>query len=298
MSFRLCSPCIDFRRITTLLFGSSIAMYSSIAAAQYQANARIGSNVIGSTTTPGNVSYTYNETGSSATVDFTSSPIASVSYSGTVINPVGTTFLQGGGDATYIFEVSAQPFSTVPVNFLGLYSSYQGAAGELASTSFVIQSVNSSLYTYSSFASLLYGNCTAGCLQYQTFNNPTYTSQQSDVYHVNGSFQGSINMLTGADGKVSGSVQIGAGANVKVIAGTANAQAFIDPHLEIDSSYLAANPNTTLAITAGVGNAISPIPEPASYSLMLVGLAGLITARRRAALNILAQKRRLQCGDA
>lgn len=269
------------RQFLNVLLAGGIAVCSSTAMAQYQATARIGSNVIGSTVTPGDVSYTHTGSGASATISFTSSPIASVTYSGTVTNPLGTTFLQGGGDITYRFEVLAQPFASVPVNFAGVYSSYQGANGELASTSFVIQTVNSSLYSYSSFASLLYGNCTAGCLQYQTFNNTTYTSTQSDIFHVNGSFQGRLNILTGADGKVTGSVQFGASANVKVIAGTASAQSFIDPHLEVEASYLTANPSTTLSITAGVGNAVSPVPELSSNALFAVGLTAIGIATRR-----------------
>jgi hypothetical protein len=82
-------------------------------------------------------------------------------------------------------------------------------------------------------------------------------------------------MLTGADGKARGFVQLFAEAGVNVIGYAASASAFIDPHLEIDASFLAANPAATLTITPGVGNEMPAVPEPGTYALMLAGLAAL-----------------------
>ena len=126
---------------------------------------------------------------------------------------------------TYRFSVVAQPFTNVPIDFLGFYSSFQGSAGQQAATSFTIQTTNSSVSTYSTFQSYFFGNCGAPtCLQYTTFNNTTFTSSRPDIFNVNGSFQGTLGMLTGADGTVSGSVQLFAGANTSVNAGSASWQ--------------------------------------------------------------------------
>lgn len=282
-------------RTSLLLAASGIVGFSSSSFAQYEATAYIpNGTVVGHTTTPGDVAYTYSQPqggGSvSAVVTFTTSPIASVNYAGTAFNPLGQAQLNGGGIMTYRFAVDAQPFTNVPIDFSGLYSSYQGARGSLAATSFTIQTVNSSVSTYSTFQSYLYGDCGAPtCLQYTTFNNTSYTSTQSDVFHVNGSFEGTLDMLTGADGKVIGMVQLFAGANINIGFVPASAAAFIDPHLEIDAAFLAANPGATLTITQGVGNeipSVTAVPEPSTYALTLAGLVAVAaSARRRGARN-------------
>jgi hypothetical protein len=60
------------------------------------------------------------------------------------------------------------------------------------------------------------------------FQQRDFASTQSDALHVAGSFEGTLDMLTGADGKVRGSVQLNASAIASVIAETASATAFID----------------------------------------------------------------------
>ena len=91
-------------------------------------------------------------------------------------------------------------------------------------------------------------------------------------------------MLTGADGKVIGQVQLFAGANINIFFRSASAAAFIDPHLEIDAAWLAANPGARLTIEQGVGNdisSVSSVPEPSTYALLLAGLAATAVSTRR-----------------
>ncbi len=278
----------DRSRSKKLLLMMCVAVFSPNSFAQYLVESYLPSGYE-SSNTPGDVSFNYNRSDASgdatAVVAFTSSPVASVSFSATAFNPLGGIALtSNGGFLTYRFEVAAQPFTQVPIDFSGIYSSYQGARGSLAATSFTIQSVNSSASTYSTFQSYLYGDCgSTACLQFTTFNNTSFTSMQSDVSHVAGTFEGSLNMLTGADGLVIGSVQLYAGANLSIGYVSASATAFIDPHLEINAAFLAANPGATLTITPGVGNLVSAVPEPGSYALMVGGLAVIaILTRRRA----------------
>ena len=101
---------------------------------------------------------------------------------------------------------------------------------------------------------------------------------------MEGTFDGTLDMLTGADGTVIGSVQLFAGAGTNTAFVRASAAAFIDPRLEIDSAFLAANPGATLTITPGVGNEImnvTAVPEPETYALMLAGFAALVYRARR-----------------
>lgn len=280
-------------RASRVLLAAGIAGSAPSAFAQYDATAYIpNGSEIGHTTTPGDVSYSHDEVqgsgSASAVVTFTASPVASVSFAVASSNPSGQGGLSGGGIMTYYFEVAAQPFTLVPIDFSGLYasSSSPASAGYGAFTSFLVQTVDSSVFAYSTFQSYFQGACGAPvCLQYTTFNNTTYTSTQADPAHVEGSFAGTLDMLTGADGTVSGLVQLVAGGGTNVFFEAASARAFIDPHLEIDAAFLAAHPDATLTITAGVGNdirSVSVVPEPGVYVLMLAGLVATGIGARRA----------------
>ena len=161
------------RRLYLALVTIGISSFSPCSFAQYEASAYIpNGNLFGRTTTPGDVSYTYDSgAGATATASFAASPIASVSYATTALNPLGGITLSGGGIMTYRFLVAAQPFTSVPIDFSGFYSSSTSPAGPGygAFTSFSVQTVNSSLGTYSTFESFFQGACFAPiCLQYNT----------------------------------------------------------------------------------------------------------------------------------
>ena len=286
----------SIRRLWLALVATWIVVFSHSSFGQYDATAYIpNGTVIGHTTTPGDVSYSYdNGSGNSAVVRFTTSPVASISYTTTAFNPVGQAVLSGGGIMTYRFQVATQPFTHVPIDFSGLYSSSSvpAPAGYGAFTSFLVETLNSSVSTYSTFQSFFQGDCAASiCLQYTTLNS-TYTSTQSDASHVQGSFDGTLDMLTGANGTVIGMVQLFAGAGVNGSFLPRSASSFIDPHLEIDAGFLAAHPGATLTITPGVGNeisSVSAVPEPSTYALMFAGLmtvAGVARRRDRARISL------------
>lgn len=274
---------MTLRYLSQASFALAIITTPLASHAQYQATAYVpNGSVIGQTNTPGDITYSYSAGPFSANVSFTSDPIASVTYAASTAANPATNQYSGGGIMTYAFAVAAAPFTNVPIDFFGLYSSSQGSAGQQASSSFTIQTVNSSVYTYSTFASYFSGNCAAPtCLQYTTFNNTTYTTAQSNAENVSGSFQGTLQMLTGASGTVTGSVQLFAGANVASGLSSTNATVFIDPYLQISPAFLSANPTATLSITPGVGNAVSAVPEANTLLMMLSGLLAVSAVYRR-----------------
>jgi hypothetical protein len=232
-------------------------------------------------TTPGDANYTFqNEPSAMAKVTITSSPVASVRFDGLVNNPLGSASLAARGQMIYGFEVEAAPFTSVPVDFTGLYSIFQGATG-YAQAYIEVQAVLTD--NKASFqATLLAGTCSSGCLQFET-TGTTYTAQQPTPAQVNGSFQGTLNMLTDGAGKVQGTVYIVATGQInESFAANLSNSAFIDPHLEINENFLIANPGAMLTIAPGVGNEIlAAVPEPHEYALMLAGLATIMLAVRR-----------------
>jgi hypothetical protein len=67
--------------------------------------------------------------------------------------------------------------------------------------------------------------------------------------------------------------------------GSTSAQAWIDPLISIDPTFLASNPGYSVVISAGIGNAPA-VPEPASWALMIGGfaLAGAAIRQRKASI--------------
>ena len=57
--------------------------------------------------------------------------------------------------------------------------------------------------------------------------------------------------------------------------GASFATATVDPLVQIDPTFLAANPGFSLVFADGLSNAIAPVPEAGRAALLLVGLFGL-----------------------
>ena len=92
MTRNLFGKCLNLRPALLVLVTTGIVVFSTNSFAQYEhyeATAYIPSgNEFGRTTTPGDVSYTYDSgLGHSAVATFTTSPVASVSYETTAHIP-------------------------------------------------------------------------------------------------------------------------------------------------------------------------------------------------------------------
>ena len=57
------------------------------------------------------------------------------------------------------------------------------------------------------------------------------------------------------------------------------ADAFADPYLFVDPTFLASNPGYSVIVSSGVGNT-APVPEPATSLLFGLGLVALVVRRR------------------
>lgn len=281
-------PC----RVTLALIAASLFSIASGAMGAYS-HAAFAGGPIGSSQVPlpGTVSYEYSSASgqqqSQATVSFSSNPIAAVSMVSQVNNPLGEIQLTAGGILNYTFEVTAQPFTAVPITFLGVFSAFQDGQGglSLSQVSFDIFSTNSApTNTLSRFAADLRATCgTAnGCASFTaTGSNTSYAFAQPDQYNINGTFFGSIPFLTNANGQVAGSIQLAAVSTVRAFPGSGSSSAYIDPRIEIDAAFLAVNPGAMLTITPGVGNEISPVPELSTLSMLLAGLGLLAFHAKR-----------------
>ena len=76
------------------------------------------------------------------------------------------------------------------------------------------------------------------------------------------------------------------------LGGTVSGFAQADPFFAIDSGFLGQNPGYQLVFSDGVDNVLSSVPEPATWTMMLVGVGmigvGLRVARRKNALGLSA----------
>jgi PEP-CTERM motif len=63
-------------------------------------------------------------------------------------------------------------------------------------------------------------------------------------------------------------------AVAQVGAGQDTQSATIDPFLSIDPIFLLDNPGLSLEFSSGIVN-ISPVPEPSTWAMMILGFAGV-----------------------
>ncbi len=114
----------------------------------------------------------------------------------------------------------------------------------------------------------------------------TVCSSSGDPAACNVGFALHINLVSGTATQVGqiGSVNLDAEASFygTYFAATAS-YAFVDPLVSIDPTFMAANPGYSLVFAPGVLNAEAPlpVPEPATWGLMLLGLGAVGLRRRR-----------------
>lgn len=276
-----------------LVANSAFAQYSAVAA---------GTGIFESTGTPGPARYHYgiedSHSSISHSITFTTDPVASIKYEGTVVNKSNVMNLdvRGGGTMAYDFYVTSSPFARVPVVFEGIFSSsfakvpdsYPAPGNAYLQTLFGIGSADANDERSEFQATLGY------FLPYDpdipqfmpsVVGNLTYSVNLIDPMKVVGSFRGLALITTNADGYGVGTVNMIANGSILMSSGKfLSGSAFIDPRLEIAPEFLAVNPGSTLSIAPGVGNQVASIPEPSTYALMLAGLGPLILGARRKAL--------------
>ena len=78
-------------------------------------------------------------------------------------------------------------------------------------------------------------------------------------------------------------------AVAQVGAGTDKQSASIDPFLSIDPTFLLNNPGISLEFSAGIVN-VSPVPEPSTWAMMILGFAGIgfMAYRRKSKPGLIA----------
>jgi hypothetical protein len=75
------------------------------------------------------------------------------------------------------------------------------------------------------------------------------------------------------------------------------AEAYADPYIFVDPTFLASHPGFAVQVSAGIGNAplVSAVPEPETYAMMMLGIGLIAAARRRAAKRRSAPGGRRAC---
>lgn len=212
-------------------------------------------------------------------IEFTASPIASLSIYSQAASPGASAMnMLAEGRMEYTFEVFGAPLTSIPTDFSGVFKAHQtgrnrsinnlanieiseSTTGEKRSSNFGLEFI-SSRFKEKSYPVFLLGT-----------SSPTYQYTQPDEDTIVGKFMGSINLTTDKYGRAQGSVLLISRTVLSATSDTLKAYSFIDPHLEINPSFLISNPNTSLRIFDGVGNSILAVPEASTLSLSIFGIA-------------------------
>ncbi|MFA9217639.1 MAG: PEP-CTERM sorting domain-containing protein [Sphingomonadaceae bacterium] len=222
-----------------------------------------------------------------ANVTFTKAPAPSV-YASAVENSTAQ------GQMVYTFDIAgAQPGSYVPVDFKGTYNMvFQGDLPGLGQGRW--SELGAAIYSgyfdrdggfhyegvhFSAHCNGIVGGCyeqDLGMMPPGQYSSISLTDTKVGAASISGLFQGTLFVPINATGEAVGVVNLYAYAGAFGLRSTS----FIDPQLHINTDWLLANPGITLTLPDGVGNEISAVPEPTSFSLLALGLC-LIGARLR-----------------
>jgi PEP-CTERM motif len=200
---------------------------------------------------------TFSSAGSTITLTSTPNPSITASTTGLGPNDSANEYDTEGVVGYYVVITGGQQGDPVPLIVTGSLSTSAsgGDAGDVISAS---AAINLSFYSgnYGASESVGCGNVARG----EDCSNPTWS--------------GSLTAIAGEG--YSNFISI---TTTTVVESSGTAYAFADPVVAIDPTFLAANPEYSLALN--VGNTPTAAPEPSTLMLASGCLLGLVFARRK-----------------
>jgi hypothetical protein len=199
------------------------------------------------------------------------------------VNIMGAAY----GRMIYTITLSGDANSAIPVSFLGR-ARVQAAPDGAATWSKVVSDATFMLVNSNFAWAGVDLNARQGYGQQDAI---TATGTGADVSRIertgnteSGYFNGTLLFPTDTNGNAVGYVVLAANTQFGSGGGTADSYgvAYVDPKLFIDPVWLDQHPQTTLMITPGVGNEVSPVPEAPTSLVLVSGLALFCLRQRRA----------------